>query len=65
MIDIINVILALLSILVIPALVLIVSMRLQIEILRNEVLHLQKFDDSIDLKLDKIFEKLDILMNSN
>ena len=54
MIDILNVFLAILSILVIPTMVLIVAMRTEIKILKNEVSHLHKFDDSIDSKIYKI-----------
>lgn len=61
MIDIINTAMTFLSVLILPTIILIVTMRTEIKVLKNEVDHLHKFDASIDSKLDKIFDKLDEL----
>jgi hypothetical protein len=58
MIDILNVVLAILSILVIPLIILFVSMIIKIKVLEIKVIELSNFDVKIDKKLDLILEKL-------
>jgi len=58
MIDLLNILLSVLSVLVIPIVILIVRMIIEISILKSEVLNLTSFDKKIDEKLDKIYDLL-------
>ena len=58
MYEIINIFIAILSVLIIPTIILVVKIIIDIKLLKNDVVSLDKFDKKIDEKLDKIYDLL-------